>query len=156
MVDYLIRIVADGLVVLIVAMGACAYLIRIRNDRWQRYARAFMAGLSALVAAKIFSLFYETAERPFVTLGVSPKAAFLDNPGFPSDHALFVATITLIVAFAVRNRRLTAALVILSLLVGVGRVIALVHTPADVIGGFVAALVGVLPWYVRFSGAKLK
>lgn len=148
MLDVLIRIIADGLVVLIVLAGAFAFLFTVNKDVWQQYIRAIMAGLSAFTIAKLMSLMYQEAERPFVTMGVDAKAAFLDNPGFPSDHALFVATITLVIAFTLKNRKLTIVLAVLSVLVGVGRVLALVHTPADVVGGFVAALLGVAPWYV--------
>lgn len=148
MIDLLIRLIADGLVILIVLLGGIGYLWKVKVDKWYHYSRAFMAGLSALVMAKLMSLLYVTAERPFVILGVDPKAAFLDNPGFPSDHALFVATITLIVAYATRSWRLVTVLACMSLLVGLGRVLALVHAPADVIGGFTAAALGVLPWYV--------
>lgn len=148
MVDVLIRVIADGLVFLIVVMGAWGFLAAVRTDRWQRYTRAFMAGLSALVVAKLFSLVHQDAERPFVTMGVDAKAAFLDNPGFPSDHALFVSVITLVIALSTANRRLAWTLAVLSLAVGVGRVVALVHTPADVIGGLVAACIGVMPWYI--------
>lgn len=154
MIDVLIRLIADGLVILIAVMGAAAFILRVRADAYQRYLVGFMAGLSALVTAKIFSLFYQAAERPFVTLGVSPKAAYLDNPGFPSDHALFVAVITLVVALTIRNRRLAIMLTVLSLAVGAGRVLALVHSPLDVIGGFAAAVLGVAPWYLTKGQKK--
>ena len=156
MSDALIRFIADGLVILIVLAGATAYLAGVRADWWRRSVRAFMAGLSALVAAKLLSLLYVTAERPFVTLGLQPKAAYLDNPGFPSDHALFVGVISLIVWYATGNRKLGLLLIVLSLVVGAGRVLALVHTPADVLGGFAAALIGVAPWYIGRAKNKLK
>lgn len=147
--DTLIRVAADGLVVVIAAAGAGAYFSYVKEDRWQAYVRAFMAGLSALTVAKILSLFYQTAERPFVSLGLAPKAAYLDNPGFPSDHALFVLVIALVIGFATRNWKVAGVLIILSVLVGIGRVAALVHTPVDVVGGYLAAIIGVVPWYWR-------
>lgn len=145
--DLLIRIVADGLVVMVVFLGGITFLYSVKGDYYQSYARALMAGLSAYTFAKIMSLFYQTLERPFVTLGVEPKAAYLDNPGFPSDHALFVMTIALIVLGVTKYRKIAILLIILALMVGIGRVAALVHTPQDVIGGFVAATLGVSLWY---------
>lgn len=145
--DWLIRLIADGLVFIILMAAAATYLVEVRRNIYQQYARSFMAGLTALTVAKLMSLFYETAERPFVTLGVAPKAAFLDNPGFPSDHALFVMTLTLIVCFATGRKKVAIILLVLSLLVGLGRVVALVHTPQDVIGGYAAAVIGVGLWY---------
>lgn len=152
--DLLIRVVADGLVFLVVLMGAITFILYVRDNAYQHYTRAFMAGLSAYVVAKVFSLFYQTLERPFVSLGVEPRASFLDNPGFPSDHALFVMTITLIVWAVTRRSDVGIVLLMLTLLVGVGRVVALVHTPQDVIGGYVAALIGVGLWYKIFSKRK--
>lgn len=147
MIDLIIRAIADGLVFLAVLLGGLAFVLSIKKDIYQSYVKGFMAGLTAYTIAKIMSLFYQTLERPFVTLGVEPRASFLDNPGFPSDHALFVMTITLVVWAATGRRDVGLILLGLSLLVGFGRVVALVHTPQDVIGGFAAAYLGVGIWY---------
>lgn len=152
--DLLIRIIADGLVVLIVFLGGITFLFSVKGDYYQSYIRALMAGLSAFTFAKIMSLFYQTLERPFVTLGVEPKAAYLDNPGFPSDHALFVMTIALIILAVTKYRYIAIILIILAVMVGIGRVIALVHTPQDVLGGFMAAILGVGLWYGYISHKK--
>lgn len=145
--DTLIRIVADGLVIAVVLIGGLVFYLSVKEDKYQRYARAFMAGLTALAAGKIMSLLYQSGTRPFIEMGVEPKAAYLDNPGFPSDHALFVFTITLIIFAATKNKKAAAILLLLSLLISIGRVIALVHSPADVLGGALAALLGVGLWY---------
>lgn len=145
--DAAIRIIADGLVFVIVVIGAITFITGVKSDRYQRYARALMAGLTALAAGKLLSLLYDSGTRPYVELGVEPKAAYLDNPGFPSDHALFVSTITLVVWAATHRTKTSLVLAGLSLLVCVGRVVALVHSPIDVIGGIAAALIGVGVWY---------
>ena len=55
-----------------------------------------MAGLTAYVVAKIAGLLYQpTTLRPFELMGVEAGASFLNNPGFPSDHALFTMAIVL-------------------------------------------------------------
>jgi membrane-associated phospholipid phosphatase len=81
-------------------------------------------------------------------LGVEAKASFLKNPGFPSDHILFCTAITLAVWFETRKKNISILLLILTLLVGVGRVVGLVHTPLDVLGGIVIASLGAL-WYLQ-------
>lgn len=153
--DLLIRFIADGLVFVIVLFGGITFLLSVRSDVYQRYVRAFMAGLTAFVAAKIMSLFYQTIERPFVTLGVEPGAAYMDNPGFPSDHSLFVMTISLIVWAATGRKDVATVLLVISFLVGFGRVAALVHTPQDVLGGYAAAFIGVGLWYNFFRKKKI-
>ena len=61
---------------------------------------------------------------------------------------LFATAITLAVWFETRNKPITITLVVLTCLVGIGRVLALVHTPLDVIGGVVIACIGAL-WYLQ-------
>ena len=138
-VDLLIKIMADFLVIPIVLIGALALWRLPRAVRYQRIGRTFVYGLSALFIGKIASLLYREGQRPFVALGEAPKAAYLANPGFPSDHVLFVFAITFVVWGATKNAKLTLALLIMSCLVAIGRILALVHTPIDVLGGIACA-----------------
>lgn len=113
-----------------------------------------MAGLTAYLFAKFMATLYQpTGERPFEILGVAPGAAYLNNPGFPSDHALFVTSILLAVWFETKNRVLSGTLLVIAVLVSIGRVAALVHTPIDVLGGILAALVGSI-WYLTAPKTK--
>jgi membrane-associated phospholipid phosphatase len=147
--DIIIRIMADGLVVPIVLVAAWAMLRLPQKERFDRIARGIVAGLVALLSAKLLSLMYQDGERPFMILGVDPKAAYLNNPGFPSDHVLFVFAITFVVWASTKNKPLSLALLGMSMMVAAGRVLALVHTPLDVLGGILAALVAVTLIYGR-------
>lgn len=147
--DIIIRIMADGLVVPIVLIAAWLGLRLPRAVWWDRLSKGILTGLIALWLAKIMSLFYQEGERPFVLLGVHPKAAYLNNPGFPSDHVLFVFCITFVIWASTKNKRWSTTLLVLSILVAVGRVVALVHTPLDVAGGIVAAIVAATVVYGR-------
>ena len=113
-----------------------------------------MAGVTSYLAAKIIAFFYQPETlRPFEKLGVDPGAAYLPNPGFPSDHALFAMFLTLAVWFSTRNKWIAGAMLVMTLAMGVARVLALVHTPLDVIGGFAIATIGVI-WY-RHTSKKI-
>jgi len=154
--DIFIRIIADGLVVPIVLLAAFVLLRQPHKVLFERLARGVMVGLIGLWLAKIFSLLYQEGERPFMILGVTPKAAFLNNPGFPSDHVLFVFCITFVVWASTKDRKLGLVFLALSTLVAIGRVLALVHTPLDVLGGVVCALVAATLVYGRnFYRTKL-
>ncbi|MBI3889495.1 phosphatase PAP2 family protein [Candidatus Saccharibacteria bacterium] len=155
--DFIIRVFADGAVVPIVLIGAYALLFQVqKNKRFEIYCRVLMAGLTAYLIAKLVGSVYQPAsERPFELVGEVAKASYLNNPGFPSDHSLFVWAITFVVWFETRARKLAVVLVTLSLLVCIGRVLALVHTPLDVIGGFIIALIGA-GWYFVSPPAKKK
>jgi membrane-associated phospholipid phosphatase len=148
--ELFIRILADGSLVPIVLLGAYALIFKVpKGQRLQSYTRILMAGLTAYLVAKLISVVYQpSGERPFEVLGTVAGASFLNNPGFPSDHALFVTAITCAVWFETRQKVITIILIGLTIAVCVGRILALVHTPADVIGGIVIALIGSL-WYVN-------
>ncbi len=150
MSDFLIRIIADGAVLPVVLIGAWALLFRVPAEgRYQAYCRILLAGLTAYLFAKLIgSVFQPALERPFELLGATAGASFLDNPGFPSDHVLFCAAIVLAVWFETRSKKLTYLLAGLTALVAIGRVLALVHSPGDVLGGVAIAAVGAL-WYLQ-------
>jgi membrane-associated phospholipid phosphatase len=147
--DMIIRIIADGAVIPIVLLAGYALIFQVpKGKRLEVYCRILMAGLTAYLLAKLLgSLYQPEGGRPFEQLGLDPGASYLNNPGFPSDHALFTAFLTLAVWFETRAKKIAVTLGVLTLLVCLGRVLALVHTPLDVIGGLLIAGVGAL-WYV--------
>lgn len=147
--DFLLRVMADWLVVLVVITGGLAVLRLARHDRYQVIARGFVTGLVALFFAGVLRLLVPEGQRPFEQLGVNPGAAYLDNPGFPSDHTLLVFTVAFVVWASTKNRTVTVVLLGLGALVAAGRIAALVHTPADVAGGIACALAAALIMYGR-------
>ena len=157
MQELLTKLIADGLVVLVVLIGAWTLVTKIpKKEMYHAYCRILMAGLTAFLMAKLMASIYQPETmRPFEKLGVDAGAAFLNNPGFPSDHVLFCTAITLAVWFETRAKKIAYILAGLTVLVGVGRVVALVHTPLDVIGGFIIAFAGV-PWYLQRESHKRK
>jgi len=150
-----IRLIADGLIIPIVLAGAWALWAYVpKTEKYTKYSYALMAGLTSLLVAKLLSILYQpNTERPFELLGQKAGALYLDNPGFPSDHALFVTVIVLAVWALTRKKKLSLLLAALALLVCVGRVLALVHTPIDVAAGVAAGLIGSL-WYIRAFDKK--
>ena len=154
--DLIIRLIADAAVIPVALIGAYVLLFKIpRGGRFEAYSRILTAGLTAYLIAKFVATIYQPSfERPFETLGVAPGALYLNNPGFPSDHALFVTAIAAAVWFETRMKKTTILLVSLVALVCIGRVLALVHTPLDVIAGVVIGLIGAV-WYVQKVPAKV-
>lgn len=146
--ELLIRLIADFAVIPVILIGAWALVFKVpKGHRFEAYSRVLLAGLTAYMLAKFVATIYQpTALRPFELMGVDPGALYLNNPGFPSDHALFVTAIACAVWFETRMKKTTLVMVGLVVLVCVGRVLALVHTPLDVIAGVVIALTGAL-WY---------
>lgn len=150
--ELLIRIFADGTLLLIAAAAGIALLVGTSmRTKLAYYPYVIMAGLTSLLVGKLMSLIYQPAiARPFLEQGVTPGAAYIDNPGFPSDHVLLATFITLTVAVFVRKRWLAIMMVALVAVMGVSRVAALVHTPLDIFGGLIAGLSGGV-WYLLLT-----
>lgn len=148
--ELLIKLLADGLMIPLVLIAAYALLRKVpHTHRYDIFTRIFMAGISSYLVAKLIgALWQPESVRPFEKLGIDAGAAYLNNPGFPSDHLLFAAFLTLAVWYATRNRRITGLLIVMTILVAVGRVAAHVHTPLDVVGGVAFAVLGAV-WYIR-------
>lgn len=154
--ETLTRFIADGLMLPIVLFAAYALLTRVPGaHRYDIYTRVLMAGITSYILAKFVSSVWQPQElRPFEQLGVQAGAAYLDNPGFPSDHTLFAGFLTLAVWFATRNTKFAVILAVMTVLVAVGRVVAQVHTPLDVIAGLGFAVLGA-SWYLPYIKTKL-
>lgn len=152
MIESLItHIIADGAIIPIILIGAYLLLFKVpKGHKFEAYSRILMAGLTAYLLAKLVASIYQPSlERPFELLDMQAGALFLNNPGFPSDHTLFAAAITLAVWFETKYKRTALVLAGLTVLVCVGRVVALVHTPTDVIFGVIFALLGSFWYFLR-------
>jgi len=153
--DLLIRLLADAAVIPVVLLGAYALLFKVpKGTRFEVYSRVLMAGLTAYLLAKLAATVYQPdVQRPFELLGVEAGASFLNNPGFPSDHALFVTAITAAVWCETKLKKTALVMAGLVVAISVARVLALVHTPIDVIGGVAIGLIGAL-WYIQKPGGE--
>lgn len=144
----MIGLIADGLILVIALVSGISLLVWTPRPKLENYKVAVVAGLTSLLVGKLMSLVYQpTGGRPFEQLGGAAGAAYIDNPGFPSDHALFATVIVVAVYALTRKKRLSVFLALCVIVMCIGRVLALVHTPLDVTGGIIAGLIGGL-WYV--------
>lgn len=150
--DVVIKILADYLLIPLVLIAAYALIFKApKRGRYDRYVRVVMAGLTSYWFAKVIGYMWQPeGMRPFERLGVDPGASFLGNAGFPSDHMLFSVFLALAVWYVVRKPLWTTVMLVLASGIGLGRILALVHTPLDVAGGIGIALVGAV-WYVAYD-----
>lgn len=144
-----VRFLADDTLFIIIGVTGVALLRGVpRRVVVRDYSYGAMAGLTALLLGKLMSLLYQPArERPFLELGTQPGAEFIDNPGFPSDHMLLAVVCVYAVLALTPYTKTAYLLAVLALLMGAGRVLALVHTPLDIVGGIIAATLGAV-WYI--------
>lgn len=108
-----------------------------RPDRKRLIIAIVVAVVLAAILDKISSkLYYDP--RPFVTHHVKPLVTHAADNGFPSEHTLFCFTFAAVI-YLYRQRLGWLALG-LSLLVGISRVAAHVHSPIDIIGSIAMGL----------------
>ncbi|MDR1300657.1 MAG: phosphatase PAP2 family protein [Candidatus Nomurabacteria bacterium] len=151
----MIQFLADWLLIIVVALAAVLFFFGApKKQKLNRAGIIIMASLTALLVARAMSFVPIDEARPFVEQGLAAGASYMSNPGFPSDHTLLAFSAAFAVLFMTKFKKLAWVLFILAALVGVGRVLALVHTPLDVFGGLVAAGFGAW-WYVIYYREKL-
>ena len=102
--------------------------------------RVFIAvAVSFFLAAGLKEVF--PTVRPFVTEGIVPLVA-APGAAFPSQHTAVASALALAVFF--EHKALGTVLVWLALLIGLARVLAHVHYPIDIVGGFVIGIITAL------------
>ena len=103
-----------------------------------------LAGVIALVLSRIAGhLYYDP--RPFVTEHVKPLIPHGPDNGFPSDHALLTMTLTAITFFF--NKKIASVMLLLTIAVGIARILAKVHSPLDISGGWAFGIIGAICGY---------
>lgn len=142
--DSLIRFIAQYLIVAIVAGVVVAWFMAPKVNRWRITLSVITAGIIALVLSRIASrLYYDP--RPFVTEHVQPLFYHAPDNGFPSDHSLLAMALTATIYFF--NKKLAGVMLILTVLIGVARVLAKVHSPLDIGAAWVIGIVGAVAGY---------
>lgn len=145
------QLFADGGLIAVIFLSAAVgvyWFVKEKPDLRTLAPYVLMAGLTSLLAGKLLSLLPIKEVRPFVEQGVQAGAAFINNPGFPSDHALLATVVVMAVYVLTPYKKTAYGLMALTLLMCIARVLALVHTPLDIAGGIAAGLVGTV-WYLK-------
>lgn len=142
--DSLIKFTAQYLIVAVIGCVALVWFKLPKINKWRFVFTVIVAGVIALVLARISSHYYYDP-RPFVTQHVQPLFYHAPDNGFPSDHSLLAMALTAIVYFF--NKRLAVVMLIPTVLIGVARVLAKVHSPLDIGAAWVLGVVGAVAGY---------
>ena len=108
------------------------YAVYAQKNRREIILALLLAGFLAWFLSGVAGVLYFNP-RPFVEHNVQPLFAHGPDNGFPSQHTVLAMTLTTVIYFY--RRRLAAAALIMTLLVGAGRVWAHVHSWIDILGG---------------------
>ena len=135
--DTVIVFLASKLHVVIVITALVIFLFSSKYQRVRLAMTIVLAAPLSYVLGKVASMLYVT-ERPFAELGIMPLVSHIADNGFPSEHVLYAMTIAGVI-FTV-HKRWGIVLIVLASMVGIGRVLADVHNPIDIIGSVFIAV----------------
>lgn len=140
--DNIIKLIAQYFVILpfIVALVVLVQL-KGRHEKLYFVVKIIIAGIVALLLARLASMIWYDP-RPFVVGHFTPLLAHASDNGFPSDHTLLASLIGWVTL--TYSRKYGIVTLIIALLIGVARVLAGIHHPADILGSFIVSGVATL------------
>lgn len=120
----------------IVILLAVVYLFFYKKN-WKDFFIVFISSGLALFLAYVLKFLFHTP-RPFDTLPKVVSLFFETGYAFPSGHATFFMALAFALFF---NHKKTGYLFIFfALLIGIARIMAGVHFPIDILGGYVLGI----------------
>ncbi len=151
--DYLAIFFAHYSAYLLCIVLAVYWFISPRQYNRHMVITAFLAGAVAKgIVTELLRFFYHNP-RPFVVLDFTPLISGDATYSFPSGHATFFFALSTVVYLY--NKKLGIWFFAGSLLMGIARIVAGVHWPADIAGGIlIGIVVGILVYH--FSQKVIK
>lgn len=138
MLNILIIFSAKYLYLLVVGIYA-VYFFSISNSKKKDLAILTIIALPCIyLVSRVAALAYFDP-RPFVVNHFIPLIPHAIDNGFPSDHALLTSAIASVVWFY--NKKASAVLWLLTLIIGTSRVLAGVHHPIDIAGAIIISII---------------
>ena len=133
-----------------VIIASLYFLASTKSNKKKMFYIGLISGIISLVLLKISAMIFNDP-RPFVVDHIVPLIPHAADNGFPSDHTLL--TMWLAVVLFLFDKRLGMLLVLISLIVGITRVLTLIHHPIDILGSIGIAIVSVVVTKVIFNKA---
>ncbi len=135
---------AKYLIGIVTLIAAIYWLLQPRKEKVRLLAFGAVAVIITVILMKVgAALYYDP--RPFVTQHVTPLYPHGPDNGFPSDHTILAAAIATILYSS--SKHLGLVVLALAFLIGLARVVGHIHSPIDIVGSFVFALIGGLVAY---------
>jgi undecaprenyl-diphosphatase len=128
----------------IVAVLAAVFLL-FYYKKWKEFILIFFSGALAYVLAYVFKFFFHIL-RPFDAFPQVHSLISESGYSFPSGHATFFMALAVAIFFY--HKKAGCWFMFFALLIGLARIIAGVHFPIDILGGFV--LGGIVSYLVAF------
>ncbi len=143
--DAIIVFVAQYLYLAVLLVAATFFFLQPRKTQKGMIVCGVVVAPLAYVLSKIAGLLYYNP-RPFVVGHFTPLIAHAADNGFPSDHVLLTGAVAMVIFFY--NKKLSAVLWMLALLIGLARVYSGIHHVEDVLGSIVIVLISGTAYYL--------
>lgn len=122
---------------------------RVFWEKKREIIKVFGASFLAYFISEIFKFLFHTP-RPFVALLDVSSLFTQGGYAFPSGHATFFSALAFSIFFM--HKKAGYVFMVFALLIGVARIVAGVHFPVDILGGFI--LGGVVAYLVAYFMKK--
>ena len=103
-------------------------------QKWKEITLVFFSGIFAWFLAYVLKLIFQT-NRPFDIFSQVHSLFPETGHAFPSGHATFFMALAFSIFF--NHKKAGYVFILFALLIGLARVIAGVHFPVDILGGFI-------------------
>ncbi|MFA4975358.1 MAG: phosphatase PAP2 family protein [Candidatus Paceibacterota bacterium] len=130
--DKLIIFVADTLPYIVILL-AVIYLFFYKKN-WKDFFIIFISSGLAWILAYIFKILFHT-QRPFDIFSKVISLFSETGYAFPSGHATFFMALAISIFF--NHKKVGYIFIFFALVIGIARIIAGVHFPIDILGGFI-------------------
>ncbi|MEO5635434.1 MAG: phosphatase PAP2 family protein [Candidatus Paceibacterota bacterium] len=117
----------------IVVISAIIFLLYYRRSIKDFFVVFFASGLAWVIATTL--KFYIHTDRPMVVFDNVQVLFDKSSYAFPSGHATFFAALA--ISIFLIDRRIGYIFMFFTLLIGMARIVAGVHFPIDILGGFI-------------------
>lgn len=155
MTNFIIVFFAEYLHYFVVLIaGSVFFVYRLQFQKKQMLFTTVFSIALAVAVDKLLNQIIDSP-RPFVADGIIPLFSHVADNGFPSEHTLLATVLAGLVY--IYNKKIGIFLIILSVTIGIARVVAGVHHIIDILGALIIAVLAVLvgKWLVtRYSGAS--
>ena len=139
--DVIIIFIAKYFILIpIIAAIFVAWRLKNRKDILKFILVVLVGGILSLILAKFASMLWYNP-RPFVVGHFSPLIPHAADNGFPSDHVLLASFLGWTILRY--SKKIGIGVLVAAAIIGISRVMAGVHHPADIIGSFVVSGVAV-------------
>jgi undecaprenyl-diphosphatase len=136
--NVLIIVAAQYLYLIILLIAGGVFVVSSRQIKQQLIVLGTIVLPACFILAKLLGSVI-ISPRPFIVEHITPLVHGSMDNGFPSDHMLLSMSVAAVI-FAY-NRKIGSLLFVLAVCVGIGRVLAKVHHPIDILGSIGIAVV---------------